>query len=141
MIIHGELTPLVQFLDTNVNKSFKARMKKKWEHWLEVGEREYTKSGKRKSPTNRFVSGWKKFGNECHGEFIIKGFRENGYIGSGDLDRLHSRLRDTISSRKVPDEVIDEVNAFIVEFAVMDRERGQRQRRRRRWKRGRGNLL
>ena len=56
------------------------------------------------------------------GESIIKGFREIGYIGSGDLDRLHSRLRDTISSRIVPDEVIEEVNAFIEEFALMDRE-------------------
>ena len=75
----------------------------------------------RESPRNRFVSCWKKFGR-VSGVFIIKGFRENGCIGSGDLDRFHSRLRDTISSRKVSDVVKDEVNAFIEEFALMDRE-------------------
>ena len=47
-IIHDGLTPLVQYLDTHVNKSIKAGMREKWEHWLEAGERECTKSGKHK---------------------------------------------------------------------------------------------
>ena len=30
-IIHGGMTPSLQFLDTHVNKSFKGIMKEKWE--------------------------------------------------------------------------------------------------------------
>ena len=32
-IIHGGMTPLLQFLDTHVNKPFKDIMKEKWEDW------------------------------------------------------------------------------------------------------------
>ena len=57
-IIHGELTPLVQGLDTNVNKSFKAGMREKWEHWFEESERERTKSGKRKRVSDEQICQW-----------------------------------------------------------------------------------
>ena len=32
-IIHGGMTPLLQFLDTHVNRPFKDIMKEKWEDW------------------------------------------------------------------------------------------------------------
>ena len=94
-----------------MNKSLKAGRREEWEHWLERGEREYTKGGKRKRVSYEQICHWvEEVWKTVSGEFIITGFRENGYIGSDDLDRLHSRLRDMISSRKVPDEVIDEVH-------------------------------
>ena len=45
-IIHGGMTPLVQFLDTHVNKPFKDIMKGKWEDWIVNGEAEFTEKEK-----------------------------------------------------------------------------------------------
>ena len=46
--IEGGLTPLPQFMDTHVNKPFNGGVKSKWNKWIEEGEAEYKKSGKRK---------------------------------------------------------------------------------------------
>ena len=46
--IEGGLTPHLRFMDTHVNKPFKGGVKSKWTKWIEKGEVEYTKSGKRK---------------------------------------------------------------------------------------------
>ena len=45
--IEGDVTPLLRFMDTYVNKSFKDGVKSKWAKWIEEGEVEYAKSGKR----------------------------------------------------------------------------------------------
>ena len=47
-VIHPGLTPLLQFLDTHTNKSFKGALKDSWEAWLDEGEVQYTNSGNRK---------------------------------------------------------------------------------------------
>ena len=45
-IIHVGMTPLLQFLDTHVNKPFKDIMKEKWEDWIVNGEAEFMENGK-----------------------------------------------------------------------------------------------
>ena len=45
-IIHGGMTPLLQFLDTHVNKLFKDIMKEKWEDWIVNGEAEFMEKRK-----------------------------------------------------------------------------------------------
>ena len=45
-IIYCGMTPLVQFLDTHVNKPFKDIMKGKWEDWIVNGEAEFTEKEK-----------------------------------------------------------------------------------------------
>ena len=44
--IDGGMTPLLQFLDFHVNKSFKDRLKDTWADWMDCGEVEYTRTGK-----------------------------------------------------------------------------------------------
>ena len=56
---------------------------------------------------------------------ILKGFKECGYIGyNGDINSLHSRLRDTIVNREIPPEVLAEVNEFLIQLEAPRNETG-----------------
>ena len=55
-IIHGGMTPLLQFLDTHVNKPFKDIMKGKWEDWTVNREAEFTEKGNRKRASYQLVA-------------------------------------------------------------------------------------
>ena len=55
----------------------------------------------------------------------MKGFKEFGYIGyDGNVDSLHSRLRDTMVNREVPLEVLTEVNEFLIQLEEERNETG-----------------
>ena len=45
--IEGGMAPLLQVMDTHVNKSFKDILKNRWAEWLDHGEEEFTRTGKR----------------------------------------------------------------------------------------------
>ena len=54
---------------------------------------------------------------------ILKGFRQCGYIEyTGDAMVLHSRLQETLRSRKVPEDLILEVDRHIAEMMALDAE-------------------
>ena len=72
--INAGVTPLLQFLDTPLNKPFKDSLKDRWE--------EYTRNGNRKRASYEMVAtwasdAWKEVATE---EIIVCGFRENRYI-------------------------------------------------------------
>ena len=55
----------------------------------------------------------------------MKGFKKCGYIGyDGDVNSLHSRLRDTIVNREIPPEVLAEVNEFLIQLEAERNETG-----------------
>ena len=57
--IDSGMTPLLQFLDTHVNKPFKDYMKERWADWLENGEKEFTKLEKEEEhPTKWWLNGF-----------------------------------------------------------------------------------
>ena len=47
-IIDGGMTPLIQFIDTHVNKPFKDILKERWAEWIASGTEEFTKQGNRR---------------------------------------------------------------------------------------------
>ena len=116
-IIEGGMNPLLQFIDTHINKPFKDLLRNKWTEWMTDGEIQYTASGKRKGTSYETVVQWiyDAWRQVATDDAILKGFKECGYIGyNGDVNSLHSRLRDTIVKREVPPEVIVEVNEFLI---------------------------
>ena len=102
-IIHGGMTPLLQFLNSHVNKPFKEIMKEKWEDWIVHGEAEFMEKGNRE-----------------HDVLIIKGFSQCGYIEYDDnTSNFPSRLQETIKKREVPEEVIQGVNEFLEKIMAL----------------------
>ena len=52
-------------------------------------------------------------------------FSACGYTGyDGDVNSLHSRLRDTIVNREIPPEVLAEVNEFLIQLEAARNETG-----------------
>ena len=126
-IIDGGMTPLLQLVDTHVNKPFKDHLREKWDEWMTDGEIQYTASGKRKRASYQMVvewinDVWRKVATD---DAIMKGFKECGYIGyDGNVDSLHSRLRDTMVNSEVPPEVLTEVNEFLIQLEEERNETG-----------------
>ena len=58
--IDSGMTPLLQFLDTHVNKPYKDSLNDQWEEWLDNGKEEFTKSGKRRRASYEMVAQWYK---------------------------------------------------------------------------------
>lgn len=119
------MTPLLQFLDSHINKPFKDGLKEKWQDWTDSGECEYTDAGNRRRASYTMVAEWvfdvwRKVATE---DLILRGFHQCGYIGwNGDVSTLHSKLRATVESREVPNEVIEEMNAFLEEMRMAEAE-------------------
>ena len=76
-IIHGGMTPLLQFVDTHIKKSFKDIRKEKWKDWIVNGEAGFVEKGNRKHASYQLVgewadNTWKKVATD---ELVIKGIR------------------------------------------------------------------
>lgn len=76
-VIPGGLTKKLQALDISVNKSFKSKLRAKWEEWMiNTAKHTYTSSGKMRHASlqevcNWIVESWKDVTPEC----ILNGFR------------------------------------------------------------------
>ena len=126
-IIHGGMTPLLQFLDTHVNKPFKDGMKEKWEDWIENGDAEFTESGNRKRASYQLVAEWvdEIFKEVATDELILRGFGECEYIDySNNISVLHSRSQITLKEHQVPVDVVEEINAFLEDMVEAQLDEG-----------------
>ena len=76
---------------------------------MTAGEVQFTASGKRKKASYEIVADclndiWQQVATD---NAILKGFKECRYIEyDGDVNSLHSRLRDMIVNREIPPEVL-----------------------------------
>ena len=117
------MTKLIQFMDTHINKGFKGALRECWDEWID--EVQYTESGKRKQASYEEIMRWtdESWRKVACPELIIKGLRENGYVDyMGGYDSLHSSLCETILSRSVPMELIEEVHRYLQQMAQMDKD-------------------
>ena len=121
-IIHGGMTPLLQFVDTHIKKSFKDIRKEKWKDWIVNGEAGFVEKGNRKHASYQLVgewadNTWKKVATD---ELVTKGIHQCDYVEyDGETANLHSRLQETIKKREVPEEVIQGVNKFLEEMMAL----------------------
>ena len=119
--------PLLQFIDTHINKPFKDHLRNKWNEWVTGGEIQFTASGKRKWASYEMVVSWINDVSQqvATNNAILKGFRECGYIGyDGDVNSLHSHLPDTIVNRQIPPGVQAKVNEFLIQLEAERNETG-----------------
>ena len=97
-IIDGGMTPLLQLIDTHINKSFKDILKVKWTEWIASGVEEFTHQGNRRRASYELIANW-IFETW---KSVVNDFQQCGHIGwDGDHQKLHSRLHDTILNRSV----------------------------------------
>ena len=124
-IIDGGMTPLLQFIDTHINKPFKDHLRNKWNESMTGGEIQFTASGKRKRASYEMVVNWVNdvWQQVATNNAVLKGFKECGSIGyDGDVNSLHSHLRDTIVNREIPPEVLAEVNEILIQLEAEHNE-------------------
>ena len=91
------------------------------------GEIQFTASVKRKRTSYEMFVNWVSDVQQqvATDNAILKGFKECGYIGyDGDVNSLHSRLRDTIVNREIPPEVLAKVNEFLIQLEAEHNETG-----------------
>ena len=91
------------------------------------GEIQFTASVKRKRASYEMFVNWVSDVQQqvATDNAILKGFKECGYIGyDGDVNSLHSRLRDTIVNREIPPEVLAKVNEFLIQLEAEHNETG-----------------
>lgn len=96
-VIPGGLTKKLQPLDISVNRSFKSKIRRKWEKWMVDGFHSYTKSGRMQRASYAeickwIVESWADVAREC----IFHGFRVSG-IYSRDIDGVDGGLHDSSS--------------------------------------------
>ena len=82
VVIPGGLTSKLQPLDLSVNKSFKDRMREKWENWMVNGYHSFTKSGSMKRASYAVVCQWI---DECWGE-VTENCIKNGFNAANICD-------------------------------------------------------
>ena len=90
-------------------------------------EIQFTASSKCKRASYEMVVNWVNdvWQQVATDNVILKGFKECGYIGyDGDVNSLHSRLRDTIVNREIPPEVLAKVNEFLIQLEAEHNETG-----------------
>ena len=101
-IIDGGTTPLLQFMDTHINKPFKNWLTEKWAEWIAKGEVKYAASGNHQNSSYEQVVKWVYDVWELVAEddLTIKGFEQCWYINfDGDYNELHSLRHDRIVNR------------------------------------------
>ena len=94
-------------------------LKKVLEESLDTDKAEWTEFENRKHALHETVVDWEidAWKHLAPDGLILDGFRQCGYFDfDGRIDRLYSKLRDTIKNREVPYDLVKKVNAVIDEM-------------------------
>lgn len=104
--IPGGMTSLLQPCDLSWNKPMKSRVRQLWSEWLEHGEQQFTRTGKRKRASYDTVAGWiVKAWDELSPDLIKASFVHCGITDHPDQDKLHSSLKTLLETGEVADDI------------------------------------
>ena len=105
VFIHGGMTSLLQPCDVSWNKSMKSKVRERWNAWLQEGEKEFTRSGKRKRASYDMVAKWVvEAWDEVPREMISTSFVKCGLTPMDSIDLLHSSLQNLLKNEELPDD-------------------------------------
>lgn len=104
LFVDGGMTPLLQLLDVYVNKSFKTKLRAKWEDWMRNGEVLYTKFGNRQRASYQMVCKWvQEAWDEIDSDMLVNSFVGCGLVTDRSVEKLHSRLQKLIKENELED--------------------------------------
>ena len=105
-LIPGGMTCVLQPCDVSWNRSMKSNVRQQWGEWLEKGQEEFTRSGKRKRARYDTVATWVvKAWDEVPQEMIAASFVKCGISANGGVDDLHSALQQLVRDGELPGDV------------------------------------
>ena len=100
-IIDGGMSPLLQFMDTHMNKPFKNGFAEKWTEWIAEGEEKYTASGNRQKASYEQVVKW----YTMYGTWLLRTILSSKVldnVGTSILMVITTNSFDSPSGRKKP---------------------------------------
>ena len=110
-VIPGGLTGKLQPLDLTVNRSFKSRLRDKWEQWMLTNIHEYTRSGKIKKASYEEICRWiDEAWNGITVDCVINGFKAMYISTVEETDENTSIIEKELSN--VPTELLQAISSF-----------------------------
>ncbi|GET00252.1 pogo transposable element with KRAB domain [Rhizophagus clarus] len=86
-VILGGLTSRLQPLDVSLNKSFKSKVRRLYNNWMNDAIKDYTPSGKIKRPTYSLVANWiKENWDSMDTNMIKRSFKRKGIEEENEID-------------------------------------------------------
>lgn len=99
-IISGGMTKYLQPADIVYNKPFKNHLKDQWNEWMEKGQVELTRTGRRRASSRETVTQWVKNAFEAIPKEMIKSsYHKCGIIDEDASNEYHHRLIELITGQ------------------------------------------
>ena len=112
-IVPGGMTPLLQGIDTHINKPFKAVIKTKYKEFMRSGEVEFTRGGNKKGPSYQTLVDWcSSAWKDMDEDLVKKAFLQTGVTNTGVVsdDELHTKLKNLIQEKSAVPDIQEDID-------------------------------
>ena len=115
-VVPGGMTPLLQGIDTHVNRPIKVELKKLYREFMVSGPVELTRGGNKKGPSYQLIVDWcSQVWDNLDKEILIRSFAQTGVTNTGliEQENLHSKLSAVMDEDgAVADEAADNMDVL-----------------------------